>query len=132
MQVTVDKGEITVSNHPSFPGVVLSACGQVTCAAVKVKGANLAALKERATTLGFSNMGRRKGDKCTPEQLDPSQRSWAKNPGGPPSRGQRIKDVKAKYQVAKDTKKEAKAAKAVAAESGGLEDTKTGAGIHRV
>lgn len=61
IQVTVIKGVVSVMNLPGMPGKTFLGCGKATCSAVKVHGVDLASLKVRATALGFSNIGERRG-----------------------------------------------------------------------
>jgi len=58
--VTIVKGIITVTNIPNqAPGSQFTACGQAACSSIKVNGVNVPKLKQLATSLGYSNTGRR-------------------------------------------------------------------------
>jgi len=61
--VTIDKGDISVSNLPGFPGSsdgTMKACGKATCSSIRIGGMNIDDLRKRAQSLGFTNTGRRK------------------------------------------------------------------------
>ena len=53
--VTIDKGDISVSNLPSSPGSsdgTMKACGKATCSSIRIGGMNIDDLRKRAQSLG--------------------------------------------------------------------------------
>jgi len=60
--VTIDKGEISVSNLPGIPASsdgTMKACGKATCSSIRIGGMNIDDLKKRAQSMGFTSTGRR-------------------------------------------------------------------------
>jgi len=53
IEVTVERGRITVTNVPGQPGKTFVACGALTCSAVSIAGVDTTALKRKAIALGF-------------------------------------------------------------------------------
>lgn len=58
MQITVDRGIITVTKVPNGdPTKIYTACASNTCSSVRIKGMNIATLTKRAIQLGYGQTG---------------------------------------------------------------------------
>jgi hypothetical protein len=62
MEIIIDKGFITVSKVPFQNATqIYVACGSATCSSIRISGINTKALSARAVTLGYGNLGGRRG-----------------------------------------------------------------------